>query len=149
MPAKILLVDDDPNLLSVLKYRLELQGYDVSIASNGHLAEQRAEEDQPNLVLLDVMMPGMDGVEVCTRLRHNHKVPDNLKIVMLSAILDQRTIDAAYAAGAIGFINKPFNFNKLIEQVARFLGEDTAPTRASALIPLNQSALITAANSPP
>ncbi len=131
MPARILLVDDDPNLLNVLKYRLELQGYNVSIASNGHMAEQRAEEEQPNLVLLDVMMPGMDGVEVCSRLRHNHKLPTNLKIVMLSAILDQRTIDAAYAAGAIGFINKPFNFNKLIEQVATYLGDDGVAMRAN------------------
>lgn len=130
MSARILLVDDDPNLLNVLKYRLELQGYNVTIANNGHMAEQRAEEDQPNLVLLDVMMPGMDGVEVCTRLRHNRKLPNNLKIVMLSAIIDQRTIDAAYAAGAIGFINKPFNFNKLIEQVANFLGEEASPSFA-------------------
>lgn len=131
MPARILLVDDDPNLLNVLKYRLELQGYSVSIASNGHMAEQRAEEEQPNLVLLDVMMPGMDGVEVCSRLRHNHKLSSNLKIVMLSAILDQRTIDAAYAAGATGFINKPFNFSKLIEQVATFLGDDSTAARAN------------------
>ncbi len=131
MPDRILLVDDDPNLLNVLKYRLELQGYNVSVASNGHMAEQRAEEEQPNLVLLDVMMPGMDGVEVCSRLRHNHKLPTDLKIVMLSAILDQRTIDAAYAAGAIGFINKPFNFNKLIEQVATFLGDEGIAMRAN------------------
>ena len=131
MPARILLVDDDPNLLNVLKYRLELQGYNVSVASNGHMAEQRAEEEQPNLVLLDVMMPGMDGVEVCSRLRHNHKLPTNLKIVMLSAILDQRTVDAAYAAGASGFINKPFNFNKLIEEVATFLGDEGVAARAN------------------
>ncbi len=130
MSARILLVDDDPNLLNVLKYRLELQGYNVSIASNGHMAEQRAEEEQPNLVLLDVMMPGMDGVEVCSRLRHNNKLSSTLKIVMLSAILDQRTIDAAYAAGATGFINKPFNFGKLIEQVATYLDDDNAAARA-------------------
>ncbi len=119
--AKILLVDDDMNILAILKYRLELQGYEIVTATNASAAERQVAAEHPNLVLLDVMMPGQDGVTVCRRLKHDHQPGDLPRVIMLSAVSDQRTVDAAFAAGASGWINKPFNFTTLISEVDHYL----------------------------
>lgn len=117
MKGRILVVDDDPEILSLLRRGLTYEGYVVEEASDGKEALAKALQSSPDLVVLDVMMPGLDGLEVCDRLRQANDVP----ILMLSA---KRTVSdrvLGLERGADDYLIKPFAFDELLARVRALL----------------------------
>ena len=100
----VLVVDDDVRILRMIKRVLELEGYQASVASNGEAALEAFERDMPDLILLDIMMPDIDGYTVCKRIREFSQVP----IIMVTAKGDDKEKVAGLNAGADDYITKPF-----------------------------------------
>jgi DNA-binding response OmpR family regulator len=120
MHTPILVVDDDPNALDIVRTYLEAQGYSVATASNGNEALAMLDEVRPVLVLLDVMMPGMDGWEVA-RLIKNHPDFGSTRVVMLTARSDFADKHEGLRAGADDYLVKPIQLAELGERVQRNL----------------------------
>ncbi len=127
MPVHILLVDDDINTLGALGYILQRVGYIVDKATSGQEALNHIKEAQPALVVLDIMMPGMSGIDVCRALRAAPET-ERLPILVLSALGDIRSTTEALMAGANNYLIKPVKPVELVEQV-RSLLYDTRPLR--------------------
>jgi len=113
---KILIVEDDPDARKVLSLILKLDGFDVAVAPNGDDALQLLLESRPDLVLLDVMMPEVDGYEVCSRIRANPATA-GIPIVMLSGRVDPDSVARGRAAGANEFLAKPIKPSNLTKQL--------------------------------
>ena len=111
--SKILIVDDDKNLLEVIKYNLEKDGCSVVLAEDGTQAIEIAHREKPDLIILDVMLPGIDGFEVCRILRKEMSVP----ILMLSAKTDEIDKVVGLELGADDYITKPFSVRELMARV--------------------------------
>ena len=118
MKTKILLVDDDQTLLSLLSQYLRESGFDVLDAPNGGAGLRLAYNERPDLVLLDVMMPGMDGWEVCARLRELSDVP----IIMLTAKASEADKLRGFQLGVDDYVTKPFSFAELVARIQAILG---------------------------
>ena len=112
-PPRILVVDDNPNNVDILKTRLESHGYEIVTAADGEAALIRAVEDAPDLILLDLMMPGVDGLEVCRRLKSNRNVPF-MPIVIITAKSDAKDVIAGLGAGADEYLTKPVDHASLV-----------------------------------
>ena len=110
--ASILVVDDDPEIVTMLSTRLVKRGYKVSTANDGHRALELAKREKPDLVLLDVMMPGKSGWEVARALKQD-PVTQGIKIVMVTAIGEQVNELTSPLYGADAHIDKPFEFERL------------------------------------
>ena len=119
MAQKILIVDDEPNIAASLEFLLQRGGYEVRIAHDGEEALAQAESFGPQLVLLDVMMPKLNGYEVCQRLRQNGR---DVKIVMLTARGREVDAEKGKALGADLYVTKPFSTRELVAQVRELLG---------------------------
>lgn len=117
---KILCVDDEPDILEILKYNLSNEGYNVSTAKDGELAIKKANESIPNLVIMDVMMPNMDGIEACEILRKDQKFNDTI-IMFLTARGEDFSHVAAYEAGADDYVTKPVKPKVLLSKVKSLL----------------------------
>ena len=117
---KILLVDDEPDILEFLSYNLKKEGFKVSTAKNGRKAVEIAEKFQPHLILLDVMMPEMDGIETCEEIR---KIPElqNTIIAFLTARGEDYSQIAGFEAGADDYIKKPVKPKVLISRIKALL----------------------------
>ena len=115
--ANILVVDDDPEIVSMLSTRLTKRGYKVSTANDGHRALELAKREKPDLVLLDVMMPGKSGWEVARALKQD-PVTQGIKIVMVTAIGAQVNELTSPLYGADAHIDKPFEFDRLEKVIA-------------------------------
>jgi two-component system, OmpR family, alkaline phosphatase synthesis response regulator PhoP len=115
--ASILIVDDDPEIVAMLSTRLEARGYKVLTASDGKAALERARRELPDLVLLDVMMPGKSGWEVARSLKQD-PVTQAIKIVMVTAIGEQMNEITSPLYGADAHIDKPFEFERLERVIA-------------------------------
>ena len=113
---QILVVDDDRNLRKIIATNLELAGYDVTAAANGEEALTALEQLQPDLVILDVMMPAMDGYEVARRIRA-HPVNARVPIIMLTAKSEVEDKISGFDAGADDYITKPFGPQELLARV--------------------------------
>jgi two-component system OmpR family response regulator len=111
---KIMLVDDEPHILQFLELGLVNEGYDVKIAPDGMSAINLANEFQPHVVVLDVMMPGMDGFEVCRLLK---KDADNISIIMLTAKDEVEDRVKGLTLGADDYLVKPFSFEELLARI--------------------------------
>ncbi len=120
---RILVCDDDELLVDLLTYRLGTKGYKVSAARDGGQALERIAADKPDAVVLDAMMPVVDGFEVLRRIREQPATA-NLPVVMLSARKQERDIVGALELGASDFVVKPFIPEELIARLARLLGEE-------------------------
>lgn len=118
--APILVVDDDPNSLDIVRTYLEAHGYSVATALDGKEALMRLEEVRPAIVLLDVMMPGMDGWEVA-RLIKNHPDFSSVRVVMLTARSDFTDKHEGLRAGADDYLVKPIRLEELGQRVERNL----------------------------
>jgi DNA-binding response OmpR family regulator len=118
--ATILIADDDPEILTMLSIRLQKRGYQVIEASDGLQTLQLARSQQPDLVLLDVMMPGKNGWEVARDLRGSADLSD-VGIVMLTAIGEKVNEMTSPLYGADDFVDKPFDFADLEAKIARVL----------------------------
>ena len=117
---KILCVDDEPDILEILKYNLSNEGYNVSTAKDGELAIKEAKESLPNLIIMDVMMPNMDGIEACEILRKDQKFNDTI-IMFLTARGEDFSHVAAYEAGADDYVTKPVKPKVLLSKVKSLL----------------------------
>ncbi len=113
---KILIVDDEADIVEILSYNLSKKGYDIVSASNGKEALQVAKAEKPDMVLLDVMMPEMDGVEACVQMRKIDSLQNTL-IVFLSARSEEFSQLAAFEAGANDYITKPVKPKILIQKI--------------------------------
>lgn len=114
--ARILVVDDQPGNIQVAGAVLGKLGYEVVLASDGLTALKRMELRVPDLILLDVIMPGMDGLEVCRRIREN-AAWNNIPIIFLSAADDKDVIVRALEAGGVDYVTKPFNHAEMVSRV--------------------------------
>ena len=117
---KILCVDDEPDILEILKYNLSNEGYNVSTAADGKSAIEIAYNISPNLIIMDVMMPNMDGVEACEKLRSDEKFNDTI-IMFLTARAEDYSHVAAYDAGADDYVTKPVKPKVLVSKVKGLL----------------------------
>ena len=114
--ASLLVVDDEPQNIRLLQIRLQAAGYTVLTATNGQEALERVQADSPDLILLDVMMPGMNGFEVCRRIRAE-EATQFIPVVMVTALLDTEDRITAIEAGADDFISKPFDSHEVLARV--------------------------------
>ena len=130
---RVLVVDDDPRLLHIVEMYRSIEGYDVDTAENGEEGLARFVAQPADLVVLDIMMPGMDGIEVCRRLRADPSGAA-IPIIMFSALSGDDDVDRARAAGATHMITKPFNLVGLGAVLRSFLpnGEDAEARAAEA-----------------
>ncbi|MGC8837315.1 MAG: response regulator [Anaerolineae bacterium] len=117
MPEKVLIVEDEPALLEALAYNLGRQGYEVLTAADGLTALKVAREHRPDLVILDVMLPGLDGFEVCRILRREMNMP----ILMLTARADEIDRVVGLELGADDYLTKPFSMRELLARVKALL----------------------------
>ncbi len=117
---KILLVDDEPDILEIVGYNLSSEGYQISTAKNGAEAVEKAKKVNPHLIILDVMMPGMDGIEACEQIR---KIPElsNVIITFLTARGEDYSQVAGFDAGADDYITKPVKPKVLVSKVKALL----------------------------
>lgn len=125
--SRVLVVDDDPRLLQIVAMYLSIEGYEVATARDGSEGLDEITTKRPDLVILDVMMPGMDGLEACRRIRDNPDTAD-VPVLMFSALSGDEDVEKARHAGANLMISKPFNLVGLGSVVKSFFREnDDAP----------------------
>ncbi|HMP98950.1 MAG TPA: response regulator transcription factor [Cyclobacteriaceae bacterium] len=134
-PHKVLVVDDEEAILELLKYNLEKSGYEVKTASDGARAVEIAKKFHPELVLLDIMMPKMDGVETCRQLRD---IPElhNTYIVFLTARSEEYSEVAAFDMGADDYITKPIKPRALMSRISALFRRETKKKPGSSQINL-------------
>jgi DNA-binding response OmpR family regulator len=118
--ARVLVCEDEPDILALIVARLSREGHEVATATDGAAGLRTALERPHDLVIIDWMMPGLSGLEVCTALRA-HPEARSLPIIMLTARAQQSDIDAAFAAGVDDFLIKPFRSGELQARVADLL----------------------------
>lgn len=123
MAGRILIADDEANLLISLEYLLQREGYEVSLARDGHQAMTLIRQQQPDLVVLDAALPGQSGFEVCQQVRADSALR-HIPMVMLSAKARETDIAKGKALGADAYIVKPFCTGDLVKQVRLLLGAD-------------------------
>ncbi|MBT8307571.1 MAG: response regulator transcription factor [Maribacter sp.] len=117
---KILLVDDEPDILEIIRYNLSSEGYQVFTAKNGIEGVAKAKKKQPHLIILDVMMPEMDGIEACEIIRQNPNL-ENTVVAFLTARGEDYSQVAGYEAGADDYITKPIKPKVLVSKVKALL----------------------------
>jgi len=117
MARKVLVVDDEPTLVAALRYTLEREGFQVLEAGDGETALQLARSQSPDIVILDVLLPGLDGFEVCRRLRRESSVP----IIMLTAKGEETDRVVGLELGADDYVAKPFSMRELLARVRALL----------------------------
>ena len=113
---KILIVDDEPNIVMSLEFLLRKNGYEVFIARNGMEAMETIRREKPQIILLDVMMPGVDGYELCRFVKRGEETR-RAKVIFLSAKGREMDIQKGYEAGASLYLTKPFSTRVLMEKV--------------------------------
>jgi two-component system, OmpR family, response regulator ResD len=128
---KVLVVDDDPTVAEVVVGYLERAGFDTAHAADGPTALELAFAEMPDLVVLDLMLPGMDGLDVCRRLRERGPVP--VPVVMLTALGDESDRVLGLEVGADDYVTKPFSPRELVLRVQSVLRRVTAPAPSPAV----------------
>ena len=118
--TKILLVDDEPDIVEIIRFNLEQNGYQISTASDGLEAIKVAEKEIPHLIIMDVMMPNLDGIEACERLRQDDRFSDTI-IMFLTARGEDYSYVAAFDAGADDYVTKPIKPKVLVSKVKGLL----------------------------
>jgi len=120
-PAKILVIDDIPDCVSIIQCRLEWCHYEVVTASNGVEGLRIAENENPDIILLDTNMPVMDGHEMLERMRKHPTLKDT-PVIMVTALCEMNDIAAASALGIADYVTKPIDFTSLLEKISNILG---------------------------
>ncbi len=121
MQKKIMVVDDEPYIARVIKFKLEQEGYAVISANDGVTGLDRIRQEKPDLVLLDVMMPGLTGYEVCQQVKADADL-QGIPVVFLTAKGQERDREQGLNMGASDYITKPFSPNRLLELVKSIIG---------------------------
>jgi two-component system alkaline phosphatase synthesis response regulator PhoP len=119
--GKILVVDDEVYILHILDFSLGAEGFDVITANNGEMAIAKAKQERPNLIVLDIMMPVLDGYETLKRLKQDQDTKD-IPVILLTA--KGRDVDKrlGFEVGATDYIVKPFSPSRLIERIEEIIG---------------------------
>ena len=120
MSKKILIVEDESDLIKLLKYNLEKEGFRVNYASDGSIALAEVRRDPPDLVILDLMLPGLDGLEVCRQLRRSDRFVKT-PVLILSARGDEADRVVGLELGADDYVTKPFSMREMIARVRALL----------------------------
>ncbi len=120
--GKILVVDDEIYIVHILDFSLGMEGYEVVTALDGEQALEKVKTDKPDLIVLDIMMPKLDGYEVCKSIKSN-SATQNIPVILLSA--KGRNVDQkmGFDVGADDYITKPFSPRKLVERINQLLGQ--------------------------
>lgn len=116
MSKKVLIVDDEPDMINILNLRLSREGYDVLTATDGLTCIKLAEEAKPDAILLDVLLPGLGGIEVCKRLKNNARTR-NIPVILLTALMGGEVSEKSAEIGAFTFISKPFDLPELMDRI--------------------------------
>ena len=116
LPAKVLVVDDEPLNILIAERVLQKKGYDTVSAPNGKKALEIAEKELPDLILLDIMMPEMDGFEVCEKLSAS-EITKNIPVIFLTAVSDRDSLILAFQKGGKDYVRKPFHADELLARV--------------------------------
>ena len=129
--GKILVVDDEIYIVHILDFSLGMEGYEVLTALDGEQALEKARAEKPDLIVLDIMMPKLDGYETCKLLKAGDETK-NIPVILLSA--KGRNVDQkiGFEVGADDYITKPFSPRKLVERINAILGQGTAQQRMQA-----------------
>ena len=128
MAARVLVIEDDPDLRPLMEQILTEPGYRVSTAATGHAGLGHFEAHQPDLVLLDLVLPDMNGLEVCRLIRAQSAVP----IIILTAVTDRSVLVAGLQAGADDYVTKPFSPDELVARVGAALRRPVLDAGATA-----------------
>ena len=123
MAKKILVVEDEPELVKALEVRLKTQDYEVVTAFDGEEGLNKAREENPDLIILDIMLPKMDGFKVSRLLKFDERY-EHIPIIMLTAKAEQEDKVLGEETGADEYITKPFEWTYLSEKIKEHLGED-------------------------
>ena len=129
LPTSVLIVDDVPDNLAVLHDALDESGYTVLVATNGEAALQRALQARPDIVLLDAVMPGMDGFEVARRLKADPATA-SIPIVFMTGLTDTEHVLAAFGAGGVDYVTKPIRPREVLARIAAHLHSARAQRQA-------------------
>lgn len=121
MSQRILIADDEPNIVISLEFLMKREGFDVQVAMDGEAALQAIAAQLPDLILLDVMLPKLNGFEVCQQIRANPQW-QSLKVLMLTAKGRDTEVSKGLALGANAYMTKPFSTRDLVAQVRQLLG---------------------------
>jgi DNA-binding response OmpR family regulator len=117
---KILVVDDEVDLVETIRFPLEAEGFNVLVAYNGEDALNQARTENPDLILLDIMLPKLDGYKVCRLLKFDERYR-NIPIIMLTARVQEKDKIIGLETGANEYITKPFDMDELLEKVKAYL----------------------------
>jgi DNA-binding response OmpR family regulator len=120
-PKKILLVDDANTVLMMEQMMLRNAGFDVAIARNGAEAVEKAILEQPDLILLDVVMPQMDGFEACRRIRANRET-QSIPVILVTTRSESNNVQTGFEAGCNEYMTKPFSKSELLAKLRPYLG---------------------------
>ncbi|MFC1677326.1 two-component system response regulator [Planctomycetota bacterium] len=118
--AKVLIVDDEPDIVNIIKCHLECCKCEVVTAANGVEGLEKAAKEEPDLILLDVNMPTMNGLQMLERLREEPNLKD-IPVIMVTVVCEPQNIAVASSYGVADYISKPFELNELAEKVAKAL----------------------------
>jgi CheY-like chemotaxis protein len=118
--VKILVVEDHPDMRQLLVWQMEKMGYSVTLARNGKECVEKAIEEKPEFILMDILMPGMDGREATRMLRRNHDTQD-VPILATTALFRESDLKTCIEAGCDGYIVKPFRFEELKRKVEELM----------------------------
>ena len=121
-PKKILIVDDEVDLVETVRFPLEMEGFNVLVSYNGEDALNQARKEKPDLILLDLMLPKLDGYKVCRLLKFDERYK-NIPILMLTAKTQEKDKALGMETGANDYITKPFDLDKLVEKVKTYLSK--------------------------
>ena len=126
MPHKILIVDDEPFMLRLIQHHLENAGYEMIKARNGREAVEAATREKPRLVVMDAMMPNMDGLSALRQLKQGASTRA-IPVIMLTANPHKYTREEAESSGAAIFLTKPFSPTQLLEEIRKHTSDSNAP----------------------
>lgn len=117
---KVLIIDDEPNIVMALEYALRKRGYEIFIGRDGLEAIAASEEHLPDVVLLDIMMPHLDGYETLKILKKNKKL-EHTAVILMSAKTAKEDIEKGISLGANDYVTKPFTIKKIVETIKNYL----------------------------
>ena len=117
---RILLVDDEPSIVKMVGKRLEVEGFDVAVAMDGQEGLSRAQADRPDLIVLDLMLPKLNGYEVCTMLKQDARY-QRIPIILFTAKAQEKDEKLGMECGADAYVRKPFRAQELLEKIRTLL----------------------------
>ena len=126
---RILLVDDEPSIVKMVGKRLEVEGFEVLIGTDGQEGLEKARAEHPNLIVLDLMLPKLNGYEICTMLKQDTRY-QGIPIILFTAKAQEKDEKLGMECGANAYVRKPFRAQELLEKIRALLGASQQPKEA-------------------